>query len=59
MTVSCQVALILSIQPRHSSTLKAPDSDVSSKNVGSSVNIDKEAQWLYATLQIVTGYRLK
>jgi len=56
MTVSCQVALIRSIQPRYLSTLKAPDSDVSSKNAGSSVNIDKEAQWLYATLQIVAGY---
>jgi len=56
MTVSCQVALIRSIQPRYLSTLKTPDSDVSSKNVGCSVNIDKEAQCLYAALQIVTGY---
>ena len=56
MTVSCQVALIRSIQPRYLSTLKAPDSEVSSKYVGSGVNIDKEAQWLYATLQKVTGY---
>jgi len=58
MTVSRQVALIRSIQPRYLSTLKAPDSDVSSKYVGGSVNIDKDAQWLYATLQIVTGFML-
>ena len=58
MTVSRQVALIRSIQPRYLSTLKAPDSDVSSKYVDSSVNIDKDAQWLYATLLIVTGFML-